>query len=190
MRFNNFSVSASRNVMVCFRIHLVHAMCNAHKQLMKDLMCNANSEQWVVLCWKVHKQPDKNLYYLDKNLPRESVRIIKRGVFRQSFKISRILSILILPQLLNEKVNCFSRKAVAPNLFWCIPPFVHFGTFHSSPDTQLFFHSSPITRVCKNILSTNIFFLLPVLYLSQCSLVFKFVASINYNWNIGLYWRQ
>jgi len=26
---------------------------------------------------------------------------------------------------------------VFPILFWCIPPFVHFGTFHSSPITQI-----------------------------------------------------
>jgi len=47
-----------------------------------------------------------------------------------------------------------------------IPPLLH----------NCFFHSSPITRVCKNILSTNILFLLPVLYLSWCSLVFEFVG--------------
>jgi len=40
-------------------------------------------------------------------------------------------------------------RAVVPNPFWCIPPFAHFGTFYSSP----------ITRVCRNIWSTNIFFL-------------------------------
>ena len=49
--------------------------------------------------------------------------------------------------------------SVVPNLFWCIPPFAHFGTFYSSPITQ-FFHSSPIKRVCRNIWSTNILFLI------------------------------
>jgi len=24
-------------------------------------------------------------------------------------------------------------NSVVPNLFWCIPPFAHFGAFHSSP---------------------------------------------------------
>ena len=47
-----------------------------------------------------------------------------------------------------------------------IPPLLH----------NCFFHFSPITRVCKNILSTNILFLLPVLYLSWCSLVFEIVG--------------
>jgi len=34
-----------------------------------------------------------------------------------------------------EKVSFIS---VAPNLFWCIPPFAHFGTFHSSPVERSF----------------------------------------------------
>jgi len=29
-----------------------------------------------------------------------------------------------------------SVTAVVPNLFWCITPLAHFGTFHSSPITQ------------------------------------------------------
>ena len=48
---------------------------------------------------------------------------------------------------------------VVPNLFRCIPPFAHFRTFHSSLMTQNFFYSSPITRVCRNIWFSKIFFL-------------------------------
>jgi len=64
------------------------------------------------------------------------------------------------------KINVFTNsihklfiKAVVPNLFWCIPPFAYFRTFHSSLMTQNFFYSSPFTRVCRNIWFSNIFFL-------------------------------
>ena len=50
-------------------------------------------------------------------------------------------------------------NTVVPNLFWCIPPFDPFGTFHSSLIIQSVIHSSPITRACRNIWSNNIFFL-------------------------------
>ena len=52
-------------------------------------------------------------------------------------------------------------STVVPNLFDYIPPFAHFGTSHSSPTTQTFFHSSPITRVYENLIYGYILSRLP-----------------------------
>jgi len=44
---------------------------------------------------------------------------------------------------LQKYLPSFYFRPVVPNLFWRIPPFAHFGTFHSFPITQLFFSFLP-----------------------------------------------
>ena len=79
-------------------------------------------------------------------------------------------------------------RSVVPNLFYYIPPFAHFGTSHSSPTTQTFFHSSPITRVYENLINGYILSRLP--FTCHGELIFELGRLYGLQIKNGLYWRQ